>query len=232
MKNKKLKRRIIELSYKHKLSHLGSCLSAVDIINDIFEMKELTEKFILSAGHAGLALYVVMESKGYGDAEKMLEKHGIHPNRDKDFGIDCSTGSLGHGIGIACGMALAERTKKHNVTIIKGGNLKSEVHHYNNVYCLMSDGETAEASVFESLRIANDQKLTNLKIYINCNGFSAYGTVDIKGLESIVYLFKDLDIRIMDTSNIYTDFPFLKGIDAHYLVLDDKTCKEALEILK
>ena len=59
--NKELKKRILEISYKKKLSHLGSCLTAVDIIDEIFKIKKPDEKFVLSSGHAALALYVVLE---------------------------------------------------------------------------------------------------------------------------------------------------------------------------
>src|SRR3990167_1530072 len=124
--NRNLKRRIIEISYEKGLSHLGSCLTAVDIIKEIYDIKKPYEKFVLSSGHAGLALYVVGE-KYFRDAvdtcvshsaEYLFSKHGVHPNRDRH--IDASSGSLGHGIGIAVGMALADRSK--------------------NVYCLISDG--------------------------------------------------------------------------------------------
>src|SRR4051812_33407854 len=116
MKNKDLKKRIIEISYKHKLSHLGSCLTAVDIIDEIFQVKKPNEKFVLSSGHAGLALYVVLEKyekKDFDgnliplDAEEIFEHHGTHPDRCKACHLDCSTGSLGQGLPIAVGMALA-----------------------------------------------------------------------------------------------------------------------------
>src|SRR2546427_251920 len=67
MTNKDLKKRIIEISYKNKLSHIGSCLTAVDIIDEIYAIKKPNEKFILSSGHAGLALYCVIEKYTKGD---------------------------------------------------------------------------------------------------------------------------------------------------------------------
>src|SRR5438874_161410 len=92
--------RIIEISKKYKLSHLGSCLTAIDIIEEIYNEKQEDEKFVLSSGHAGLALYVVLEKYGF-DAEILLKHCGIHPKRMYGYGIDCSTGSLGHGLPIA-----------------------------------------------------------------------------------------------------------------------------------
>ena len=61
VRNIDLKRRIIDLSFKHKASHIGSCLTAVDIIEEIFKKKKPTERFVLSNGHAAMALYVVLE---------------------------------------------------------------------------------------------------------------------------------------------------------------------------
>src|SRR5258708_998336 len=104
--NKELKRRILEISYEKKLSHLGSCLTAVDIIKEIYDVKKPEERFILSSGHAGLALYVVLESFGGRNAMDIFNHHGVHPDRCLDCGLDCSTGSLGQGLGIAVGMAL------------------------------------------------------------------------------------------------------------------------------
>ena len=87
--------RVIQLSKKLGLSHIGSCCTAVGIIDEIYSVKKEDEPFILSAGHAGLALYVILE-KYYGfDAEKLYHKHGTHPNRSLGDKIYCSTGSLG-----------------------------------------------------------------------------------------------------------------------------------------
>jgi transketolase len=202
IKNKDLKRRIIELSYKYKLSHLGSCLTAVDIIDEIYQTKKLDEKFVLSSGHAGLALYCVIEKYlPLTDAEYLFNKHGVHPNRDMVDGIDCSTGSLGHGLPIAVGMALADRTK--------------------NVYCLISDGEAAEGSIWEAWRIIREYKIDNIKIYLNDNGYGAYK-------ESYLGVIPDfVDWRFTNSDQL----PFLNGLDAHYKVMNDEEYKTALEVL-
>jgi transketolase N-terminal domain/subunit len=93
----KLNERILEISIKHKLSHLGSCFTALPIIYEIFLEKQATDKFVLSSGHAGLALYVVLEHFYGVAAEHLLETYGIHPERDLENFIDVSTGSLGLG---------------------------------------------------------------------------------------------------------------------------------------
>ena len=158
MKNIALKRRILEISYKHRLSHLGSCLTAVDIIEEIYQIKKPEEKFVLSSGHAHLAHAVVMEARGIiKDAESNIIEHGIHCERAG--GCDVSTGSLGIGLSIAVGMALADRSK--------------------NVYCLCSDGEMAEGIIYEAINVINSQQIGNLKVFVNANGYSGYAEVKL-----------------------------------------------------
>ena len=84
-----LERRLIDVTYQEKLSHLSSTLSALPIIEEIYHHRNDDEVFILSNGHAGLALYVVLE-KYYGvDPVDMLHKHGIHPGRDLENHLYC-----------------------------------------------------------------------------------------------------------------------------------------------
>jgi transketolase len=195
-----LQDRILEISYKYNLSHLGSVLTAVDIIDHIFSIKKPDEKFILSSGHAGLALYVVLEKYGLGDAEEKFLHHGVHPDRCESCHLDCSAGSLGHGLPIAIGMALADRRK--------------------NVYCLVSDGECAEGSIWESLNIFEDLHLDNLFIYININGWGAYRQINSNNLVQMLlahvpHMQNNIKIYITDVNQ----YPFLIGMDAHYHVL-------------
>lgn len=193
---KPLHKRILDLSYKHNLSHISSCLTAVDIIDDIYKRKKNSEPFILSSGHAGLALYVVLEKHLGVDADYLFKKHGVHPNRDEKNGIFCSAGSLGCGLPMALGMALADRRKQ--------------------VYCLISDGECAEGSVYETLRIKEEQKVYNLKVYLNANGTSAYDNINLKRLFERLWAF-DPSMEIRETN--VDDYQFLDGIDAHYYIM-------------
>ena len=209
MKNIDLKRRIIKLSYENKKSHIGSCLSAVDIIEEIYNLKKMDEKFILSEGHAAVALYCVLEKHEKGNSEYLLKKHGIHPERDEENGIWCTTGSLGQGLPIALGMALADRSK--------------------NVYCMISDGEAAEGSIWEALRIKTDNNVSNLKVYINLNGYGAYGKIDSRKLSRRLKAFcPDINIRKTTVEQL----PFLKGLDAHYHLITKEEYEEALKLLK
>ena len=138
----KLKNRILDIAYKNKLSHLGSYFSSVGIIDRIFKDKKLEDIFILSSGHAALSLYVVLE-KYYGmDAEELFSEQGGHPHRDEAKHVYCSTGSLGMGITVAVGRALANTTR--------------------TVHCLISDGECAEGSVWESLKFIEEANIKNI----------------------------------------------------------------------
>ena len=201
----KLKKRILEIAYKHKLSHLGSYLSAVGIINEIYKSKQPEDIFILSSGHAALALYVVLEKYEGKNAEELFLKHGGHPHRDEENGIYCSTGSLGLGITVAVGRALADKNRK--------------------VHVLISDGESAEGSVWEALRFIQESNLTNIEVYVNVNGYAAYDKVDIKYLVDRLKVFlPSINIRYTNVNQ----YPFLRGLNAHYHVMSEEDYKSTL----
>jgi len=200
------KRRLIDITYQERLSHLSSTLSALPIIEEIYEHRQNDEVFILSNGHAGLALYVVLE-KYYGvDPVAMLHKHGIHPGRDLENHLYCSTGSLGSGLPIAIGHALATPNK--------------------NVYCMISDGEAAEGSIWESLRFIHDNKVDNLHVYANLNGMGAYDMVDSMTLSHRLVAF-------LPRINIRFSYPpkwsFAKDLLTHYYVLKEQDYREIIE---
>jgi transketolase len=230
-KQKALRRRILEISYKNKYSHLGSCLSCVDLISAIYDVKNKEDKFVLSNGHAGIALYAVLERRGILKRKEIDSLH-IHPDRDVKKGIHVSTGSLGQGLPIALGMALAEKRK--------------------NVYCIISDGECAEGSIWESLRLTSDLSVKNLTIILNANGWSAYNSISLKSLFKRLKSFdfnlvkvnghdpevlKNAITKYKNTMSIIIakttveQFNFLKGLDAHYHVMDEDEYNTALRKL-
>lgn len=150
-----IRRRIIVESYNHGLGHVGSCLSCVEILTVLFfEIMKPGDKFVLSPGHKGLALYATLLEQGKLDKID-LEKLGGHPNKKPELGIDFSTGSLGHGLSLGCGCALAgQRT-----------------------YVLLSDGDLDEGSTWEAMDfIKRESKRFNgrLTIIVDCNGWSAF----------------------------------------------------------
>lgn len=229
-----LRQRILELSHESHFSHLGSCLTAIDLIDAVYTVKKKDDKFILSNGHAGIAWYTVLEKYGYFKHKNLIKKLYIHPDRNLRHGIHVSTGSLGQGLPIALGMALADRK--------------------NTIYCMMSDGECAEGSVWEALRVVKEQKISNLKIIINANGWSAYDQVNlpylVKRLRAFGYSIQKVNghdnkhiLRALTKTNFkdtplffaYTSveqFPFLQGQDAHYYVMKQQDYDLAIQSLQ
>lgn len=191
-----VERRVVDISYKEKIGHLSSNLNAVNIIEEIYKNKKADEPFILSSGHAALALYVVLEKYEGRDAEKLFHKHGVHPHRDLSDGIFCSTGSLGMGLTVATGYALADRSRK--------------------VHCLISDGEAGEGSIWESLRFIYEAKLDNLEVYANVNGMIAYDFID---KEYIINRLRAFLPRINIRETEPPKWPWAEGILTHYYVL-------------
>lgn len=208
MVNNALLKRILEIAYKNKLSHLGSYISSVEIIDEIYSTMDDDDIFILSSGHAALALYVCLEKYHGHDAEELFNKFGGHPHRDEKFNIHCSTGSLGLGITIALGRAIANPNKK--------------------IYVLLSDGECAEGSVWETLKTIYEQNIKNIEVYVNINGYAAYMEVDT------VYLANRLTSFLPKINIRYTTvekLPFLKGLNAHYHVMSESDYKNGLLFL-
>jgi len=186
--------RIIDISKRLGLSHVGSNLTSVNIIDEIYQERKEDEPFILSSGHAGLALYTVLE-KYYGfDAEWLYHLYGTHPERNEGYKIYCSTGSLGHGLAISVGMALADRSR--------------------NVWCLISDGECTEGIIWEAFNVVRKYGVDNLKVYLNYNGWSAYDVIDLQMLCNIVSMHPYIKLR-----ETHVEDYGLEGLSAHYVKL-------------
>jgi transketolase len=205
---KNLKSRILEIAFKHNIGHLGSYLSSIDIIENIYKNMKQDDIFILSSGHAALALYVCNEKYFNIDAEEMFLKHGGHPHLDEDNKIYCSTGSLGMGINIAIGRAIASKNR--------------------DVHVLISDGECAEGSVWEGLKTIYEQNITNIKIHVNINGYAAYDIVNKIYLENRLKSFLP-EIIIHHTT--VEQIPCLKGLNAHYHIMSENDYTLALNFL-
>ena len=172
------RRMILQLGQKHNIRlHYGACMSMVEIITTLYlywlnvdpkdpEWKD-RDRFILSKGHAAPSLYIALLQSDFVKDIDFYTYRTLdsifqgHPDRNKTPGIDCSTGSLGQGLPVACGMAWA---------------LKNE-EKKSGVYCLMSDGECNEGSVWEAALIAANAKLDNLVLMIDYNKKSSYGSM-------------------------------------------------------
>jgi transketolase len=173
---RRLRARIIETSHKASMPHLGSCLSCVDILAALYFAKlridtanpraATRDRFILSKGHGAPALFQVLAMRGFYP-ESMLDDYGKDggvfaehpPTPDNLPGIEAATGSLGHGLPIGLGMALAGRIQGHDY----------------KVYALLSDGECNEGSVWEAAMLAAAQRVGNLCVIIDFNKWQATG---------------------------------------------------------
>jgi transketolase N-terminal domain/subunit len=186
-----MRERILEISKQEKLSHIGSNLGMAEVLQEIYETKKPEDIVVLDAGHAHLA-HLVAEEK-YNNKEIDLPLHDIHCNYEDE--CEVGTGSLGLGITVALGRAIANPDR--------------------DVYCVISDGGAAEGSIWEALRIKTEQGIDNLKVYCNANGFGALGDIDTDYLEDRLLSF-DPSIRVFRTNS---DFNGIGGVDAHYKVI-------------
>ncbi len=157
-REKESRKKILDLSIEGGGVHLAPALSCIDILTTLYyDIMTENDRFILSKGHACLALYTVLQEKGFNP-----DIHKGHPDIDIKNGIECTTGSLGHGLPIAIGMAWAKKIKKE-----KG-----------NIYVVISDGELQEGTTWESLLIASHHKLDNLVVIIDYNKLQALNLIE------------------------------------------------------
>jgi transketolase len=203
----KLYRRLLDICYENKLHHLGSYFSCLHIIDDIYKNKKEDDIFILSNGHAVVALYVILEEYYGLDAQELLDKYGEHPKRNELDHIHCSTGSLGMGICVAVGRAV--------------GNPNRHVH------VMISDGESNEGSVWEALRYISDSGMQNITVHVNANGWAAYDPVDLTTLENRVKVFCP-SAKFHKTT---VEHFGLEGLHAHYTNFTEEQYKEAIASL-
>lgn len=165
------------MHYESGVGHLGGNLSCIDLIAVLFnKFYKEHDRFILSKGHSAGALYIGLWSIGKISEEDLKTFHksptklGGHPPVNAFPDIPFATGSLGHGLSLAAGIALAK-------------NLKKEEGH---VYCLTSDGEWQEGSTWEAFIFALHHKLRNLTIIIDKNNLQGFGsTKDVASMDDI-----------------------------------------------
>lgn len=172
-----LRKDVVEMIYRAKSGHIGGDFSLMEILVDLYyKQMNLTpenfkdadhDRFILSKGHAIEALYVVLADRDFFP-KKDLDTFGTfgskyigHPT-NKVNGIEMNTGSLGHGLGVGVGMALAGK--------MDGKNYR--------VYVVMGDGEVAEGSVWEAAMAGSHYKLDNLTAFVDRNHLQISGTTE------------------------------------------------------
>lgn len=171
----RLRARAVLMSHAAGTPHLGSCLSCADIVAAAYwrvlrldpQRPEAPERdrFILSKGHAAVTLYAALAHRGFFPPSRLATYNGNgdalaeHPGPGCAPGVEAATGSLGHGLPMALGMALAGR--------IQGRN--------HRVYALLSDGECNEGSVWEAAMLAPAQRLDNVCVIVDYNKWQATG---------------------------------------------------------
>ncbi|MEW6409356.1 MAG: transketolase [Nitrospirota bacterium] len=184
--SKKIRKSILHLIYKTKSPHIGPSFSVVEILVALyFKVLNVShenmhnpdrDRFILSKGHACAALYAVLVERGFL-SKNAFEGFAVnggtleqHPTRNLNCGIEITTGSLGHGLSIGTGMALAGKVDNRKY----------------KVYVLLSDGELNEGSVWEAIMFAGHHRLNNLIALVDYNKMQALGcTRDIIDLEPL-----------------------------------------------
>ncbi len=166
---KKLRLHALEMTHLGNSSHIGSIMSICDILAVLYEnilhydnsnpSLDSRDRFILSKGHAGAGVYAALAEKGFFDV-KELKKHysdgsflSGHVSHKNIPGVELSTGSLGHGLSVACGLAYSAKLDGKKQKIIN----------------LMSDGECDEGSNWEAIMFASHHKLTNLTTIVDYN---------------------------------------------------------------
>jgi transketolase len=163
-----IRKNILRVSKESGHGHIPTCFSIVEILHAIYSVMkhdparpqwDERDIFVLSKGHAALAHYHTLASFGYFPIESVytfgdfMSDFGCHADRTKIPGIEVSTGSLGHGIGVAAGVALAFKIRKSQ----------------RRVFTIIGDGESNEGSVWEAVMVAVSQKLNNLTIIYDNN---------------------------------------------------------------
>ena len=198
----RIRRHAIDMVHSAHASHIGGVLSCTDIIAvlyaDIASIDSKNPKWperdriILSKGHNGVAIYAALAEMGFYPVQDLQTygKNGsafsCHISHKRVPGVEFSTGSLGHGIGVACGMALDAK-------------LRNKKHH---VYTIAGDGECNEGSFWEMVMFAAQKHLDNFTVVIDCNGMQAMGFCkDIIDLNPLDEKFGAFGWKVIDVKN-------------------------------
>ena len=244
------KKRLLRMHHEAGVGHIGGNLSALDVMLYLHHhVMTGSDLFVLSKGHAAGALYVTLWTLGKLDESDLQSFHGEgtklagHPPPGQIDGIPVATGSLGHGLSVACGMALARK-------------LKSEP---GRIFCLCSDGEWQEGSNWEALIFARRHNLSNLVLLVDVNGLQGFGsTEEVASMGALGNYFDVFGLRTVEIdghsygalSKIVSEdsrdrwcylLRTVKGkgvsfmenqLDWHYLPLDDEAYNQALSELE
>jgi len=192
--SKEIRKKIIELSFFSNSAHLGSSLSCVEILVSIFSSfkKNCINEVIFSKGHASMAYYSTLEYfrliKPFS-VNKYLKSGTdkwahISKNNNNNF-LKFSFGSLGYGVGISCGLSL--------------GYLFNNKNH--KIFCIISDGELNEGSIWESLMFISHHNLKNIVILVDNNNIQSFGrTANVIDLSSLKKKFQSFNFQVTEVN--------------------------------
>ena len=190
---------IIEEVYNAKSGHPGGSLSCADILTVLyFNQMNIDEekpddpnrdRLVLSKGHAAPALYSVLAQKGYFNKELLQTFRKIgsnlqgHPDMNKVLGVDMTTGSLGQGLSVAVGMAIASKMNSAGCRI----------------YCIVGDGEIEEGQIWEAVTSASKYKLDNLCVILDNNNLQIDGEIEkVGGMNNITEKFLSFGFNVIN----------------------------------
>ena len=230
-KAKEIRKGIIEQVYSAASGHPGGALSIADIMSVLYfdELNidennpnwEDRDRLILSKGHASTALYASLAERGYFPKEDLKGFRNIesklqgHPNMNDVLGVDMSTGSLGQGLSVSNGIAIA-------------GKMDNKIYR---VYCILGDGEIEEGQIWEAAMASSKYKLDNLCVIVDNNNLQIDGTIEeVMSSYPIDEKFKSFGFNVItidgnDINQIKTAFSQAKSVKGKPTCIVAKTIK-------
>lgn len=213
-----IRKGILTATYSAQSGHPGGSLSCADILAVLYfnilnidpkdPQSPARDRFVLSKGHCSPALYATLARRGFF-AESDLETFRKidsplqgHPDMNKVPGVDMTTGSLGQGLSVACGMAYASKLDRAGC----------------RVYCLLGDGELDEGEVWEACLTASKYKLDNLCVIVDNNNLQIDGTIEeVAGMKHIYEKFRAFGFEVIsihgnDILDILNAFNLAKNV--------------------
>ena len=228
---KEIRRGVIESVYGNMSGHPGGSLSIADILAVLYfkEMRidesdskwEDRDRLVLSKGHCAPALYSALAYRGFFDVEQLRTCRGInsnlqgHPDMKRVHGVDMTTGSLGQGLSVANGMAIAGKMDNKNY----------------RVYCILGDGEIEEGQIWEAAMAANKYELDNLCVIVDNNNLQIDGTIEeVMSSYPIDEKFRSFGFQVIhidghDIDEIIKAFEVARGVKGKPTCIIAKTVK-------
>lgn len=212
-KYQQIRRDVLRASFEAGACHIGGSMSCLQILIDLFyNVMKKDDIFLFLKASGAAAYYAILADKGFFPKEKLADYLKTYPEVSKEVpGVIHTVGSVGMGLSLAVGLALADRTKR--------------------IFCLISDGQLNEGVTYEAALFANQHKLTNLYVICDNNGLQALGkTNDILNLDTAFDFFQNTFPNFRNVKTIKgAGVSFLENrVESHYMNLTPKLLEEAL----